>query len=84
MTKPFFLLQYVICVIFIFEGLLLYAIIYVVFSILTTSANYILLYISFKKIQAIAEKETQVKAIRDGREVSIKNTDLLPGDLYIP
>lgn len=56
LTKPFFLFQYGICVIFILEKLYLYAGIYLGFSIITTTINYILLYRSFTKIKDMAER----------------------------
>jgi len=37
------------------------------FSFLTTTINYIMLWISYKKIKEIAEKKIHVKVIRDGR-----------------
>ena len=54
LTKPFFLFQYIICIIFIFEKLVLYTGIYLAFSILTTTINYVLLYRSYMKIKEIA------------------------------
>lgn len=64
LTKPFFLFQYIICIIFIFENLVLYTIVNIVFSVLTTSINYLLLYRSYLKIKEIAERETDVVTIR--------------------
>lgn len=55
MTKPFFLLQYLICIIYFFEKISTFAILMIVFSLVTTTINYILLYISFRKIKEIAE-----------------------------
>ena len=84
LTRPFFLMQYVICVIFAFEKLITYLVIYILFSVLTTTINYILLYISFKKIKDIAEKSTPVTVIRSSQQIIVTNHDLVPGDVVIP
>jgi magnesium-transporting ATPase (P-type) len=84
LTKPFFLFQYVICIIFLFEKLFLYVGVYLGFSFFTTSVNYILLYRSYLKIKEMAEKETDVVTIRGGKRVIVKNHDLVPGDVVIP
>lgn len=36
------------------------------------------------KIKEIAEKETNVVAIREGMRVTVKNHELVPGDVVIP
>jgi len=54
LTKPLFLFQYVICILLIFERLVLFAVINICFSVLTTSINYYLLYRSFTKIKEMA------------------------------
>lgn len=84
LTKPFFLFQYAICIILAFERLYIYTGIYLGFSFVTTSINYILLYRSFVKIRDMAEKETDVIVIRNGNRVTIKNHDLVPGDIVVP
>jgi|JI7StandDraft_1071085.scaffolds.fasta_scaffold108956_1 uncharacterized membrane protein len=65
LLKPFFLLQYIVCAAFIGEGYLTFAILNIVFSIITTSINYILTYISYKKIKDMAEKVVNVKVLRN-------------------
>ncbi len=47
----------------------------------TTTFNYILLYLSFKKIKVMAEKDYEVAVIREGTEKKVKNIELVPGDL---
>ncbi len=84
LTKPFFLFQYLICIIYVLERLYLFAGINIGFSFLTTSINYILLYRSFAKIKAIAEKETEVVVIKEGRRTLVKNHELVPGDVVVP
>lgn len=84
LTKPFFLFQYAICIIYAFQRLYLYTGIYLGFSFFTTTINYILLYRSYIKIKEMAEKETEVTAIRDGVTMKVKNHDLVPGDVVIP
>lgn len=54
LIKPFFLLQYVVCISFILEKNYQFAAIMLVLSFVTTSVNYILLRLSFKKIKEIA------------------------------
>jgi hypothetical protein len=66
MTEPFFLLQYFFCVMFFIMGYSPFAIALLAFSLLTTSINYIMLWISYKKIKEIAEKKIPVKVIRGG------------------
>jgi len=54
LLKPFFLLQYIVCIAFIVQSYITFAIVNILFSIITTSINYILTYISFKKIKDMA------------------------------
>lgn len=53
-------------------------------SVITTSINYILLYISYRKIKEIAEKVVEVEVIRSGKSVNIPSSQLVPGDIFIP
>ena len=53
-------------------------------SLLTASLNYVMYFLSFKKIKEIAEKTYDVKVIREGTIINIKNIELVPGDIYIP
>ena len=43
-----------------------------------------MLYRSYIAIKEIAEKKHEVKVIRSGETKIISNTDLVPGDIYIP
>ena len=54
LTTPFFLLQYIFCVVFIFEGYAPFSIALLFFSFTAATLNYILLYISYSKIKKIA------------------------------
>lgn len=56
MTEPFFFIQYLAAVIYIIEKLSELAILLLGSSVITTSINYILLYISYRKIKEMAEK----------------------------
>lgn len=67
MTEPFFLLQYFFCVMFFVQNYAPFSIALLFFSFLTTTINYIMLWVSYKKIKEIAEKKIDVKVIRDGR-----------------
>lgn len=51
MTEPFFILQYFFCFMFFVQGYAPFAIALLFFSFLTTTINYIMLYISYKKIK---------------------------------
>lgn len=63
---------------------MLFGVLMVFFSWLTTTINYFLLRRSYNKIKETAEKEFLVKVLRDGIFYDIKNVDLVPGDLYQP
>ena len=54
LLKPFFLLQYLVCIAYFVEGYLIFTILNLVFSIITTTINYILTYFSYKKIKEMA------------------------------
>lgn len=56
LTKPFFIFQYIICIIYILQRLNIYTALYLGFSFLTTTINYIMLYRSYTKIKEMAEK----------------------------
>ena len=51
LTKPFFILQYIVCIAFIVERLQLFAILTLALSFVTTTINYVIAYISFLKIK---------------------------------
>ena len=51
---------------------------------ITTSVNYILLRRSYNKIKETAEKEFPIRVLRSGEFSIIKNTELVPGDVYEP
>lgn len=54
LLKPFFLMQYLVCIALIIERLWIFAVLNIFFSLLTTTINYIYTYISFKKIKDLA------------------------------
>lgn len=84
MTKPFFIFQYFVSLVFILERATLFGVLMIAFSLLTTSINYILLVRSYNKIKQTAEKQFPVKVLRSKAFMSIQNIDLVPGDLYVP
>ena len=84
LLKPFFLLQYLVCIAFIIQGLAIFAILNLFFSVLTTTINYVYSYLSYKKIKDMAEKEVTVRVLRDRKMIEILNHDLVPGDLLDP
>jgi hypothetical protein len=67
LTTPFFLLQYVFCFVYFLQGYAAFSIALLVFSIVTTTVNYIMMYISYKRIKEIAERHFKVKVLREGR-----------------
>ena len=71
LLKPFFLLQYIVCVAFIVEGYVTFAVLNIVFSIITTTVNYIMTYISYKKIKDMAEKVVKVKVLRNSEIIEV-------------
>jgi cation-transporting ATPase 13A2 len=56
MTEPFFFIQYLAAVIYIIQKLSELAMLLLGSSVITTSINYIMLYISYRKIKEMAEK----------------------------
>jgi magnesium-transporting ATPase (P-type) len=59
------------------------AILLLVASVVTVSLNYVLLYLSYRKIKDMAEKEHAVVVVRDGEQATISHTDIVPGDVII-
>ena len=84
MTQPFFLFQYFVSLVYILENLVLFGVLMVFFSWLTTTINYVLLRRNYNKIKETAEKEFSVRVLRNGSFYNIKNIDLVPGDIYQP
>lgn len=56
MTKPFFIFQYVVSVVYILQNLAVFGILMFSLSVLTTSVNYCLLFRSYGRIKETAEK----------------------------
>lgn len=84
LLKPFFLLQYLVCIALFIESLLTFAILNLVFSVITTSINYVLTYLSYKKIKDMAEKIIDVRVLRDSHFVEVPCNMLVPGDIIDP
>lgn len=84
LLKPFFLLQYIVCIAFFVQGLTLFAVLNLVFSIITTTINYILTYLSYRKIKDMAEKTINVRVFRDKKFIDIPSNMVVPGDLIDP
>ena len=81
---PFYIMQYLVCAAFIVERITVFAVVMLAFTFLTTTINYIFTYISFKKIQAMAEKIVKVKVRRNNSMVEIDSHEIVPGDLLDP
>lgn len=84
MTEPFFFIQYLASVIYIIVKLTELAVLLLGASVITTSINYILLYISYRKIKEIAEVVVEVEVLRDGSFQRLPSSELVPGDIFIP
>lgn len=53
-------------------------------SFITTSINYILLYVSYRKIKEMAEGVVEVDVVRNGSFLRLPSNELVPGDLIRP
>jgi magnesium-transporting ATPase (P-type) len=84
MTEPFFFIQYLAAVIYIIEKMPELSILLIGASIITTSINYIILYISYRKIKALAEVIVSVSVLRNGNFLQLPSSELVPGDIFIP
>lgn len=60
-------MQYLLCAALIVERLIIFVIVILFFSVFTITINYILLYLGFLKVQALAEKVMRVKVKRNGK-----------------
>ena len=84
MTKPFFIFQYLVSLVYILENVAIFGVLMIIFGFITTSINYILLVRSYGKIKETAEKEIEVTVLRNKKFQTIMNVDLVCGDLYVP
>lgn len=84
LLKPFFLLQYIVCIALFVQKLFTFAILNLVFSVITTSINYIMVYFSYKKIKDMAEKVVKVRVLRNSQFIEVDSHELVPGDLIDP
>lgn len=84
MTKPFFIFQYLVSLVYILENVAIFGVLMIIFGFITTSINYILLVRSYGKIKETAEKEFEVTVLRNKKLQTIMNVDLVCGDLYVP
>ena len=80
----FFILQYITSVIYILEGIVIFAIILLAFSFITTIVNYLMLRSSFVKIKEAAEIYSTVTVVREGVRRKVESRDLAPGDIFVP
>lgn len=54
------------------------------FSLVTTIINYVMLRLSYKKIQEIADKTHLIEVLRGGQKQLVDSSELVPGDLFFP
>lgn len=59
----------------------MFGIINIAFSIVTTTINYIMTYISFKMIKDMAERKIKVRVLRNSEFIEVDSDELVPGDL---
>lgn len=84
MTTPFFVIQDIFSIIYIITGFLAFGVALLALTIITTSVNYVFLYFSYLKIRKMAEKNIEMKVIREGKIEIIDSRELVPGDVIIP
>ena len=84
LLKGFFIMQYVVCATFILERNYQFTGIMLGFSLITTIINYVLLRLSYKKIQEIADKTHLMEVLREGQKLLVDSSELVPGDLFYP
>lgn len=71
MTEPFFFIQYLAAVIYVIEKMPELSILLIGASIITTSINYVILYVSYRKIKEIAETSITVSVLRNGEFIDL-------------
>lgn len=84
MTEPFFFVQYMAAVIYIIEKMPELSVLLIGASVVTTSINYVILYVSYRKIKQIAEVVLTLSVLRDGAFRELPSSELVPGDIFIP
>lgn len=81
LLEPFFLLQYIVVIAYFAEGYVQFGILNIAFSVITTTINYIMTYISYKKIKDMAERKIKVRVLRNSKFTEVDSDELVPGDL---
>lgn len=84
MTEPFFFVQYMAAVIYVIEKMPELSVLLIGASVVTTSINYVILYLSYRKVKQIAEVALSLSVLRDGAFQLLPSSELVPGDLFIP
>jgi P-type Ca2+ transporter type 2C len=84
LTHPFSLMAYLTILIYVLLGLTMFGWILLFSILLTLHINYFLVRSSFKKIKKIAEHSQTVTVIRNGEELEIESSEIVPFDVYIP
>jgi len=83
LTEPLFVLQYCIFAVWIIRYLFTNVAVNLLFCLAVTSVNYLILYHNFNKVKQIAERTFSLKVLRNGEDVSILNSEIVPGDIYV-
>lgn len=81
---PFYILQYIVCVTYFFQKLYTFSISLLVFSFVSATINYLLLYYSYWKIAKLAEKDIRVRVKKGFDFIEVNSSDLVPGDVIEP
>ena len=69
--QPLYILQYIVVCSLAVQGLPLFGIILVLASLITTSGNYVSMYIGKLKIRKMAEKSTKIKVVRSSKQTTV-------------
>jgi magnesium-transporting ATPase (P-type) len=83
MSEPLFLFQYALLLNWFLHRLYWQTLMMATFLFIVVTINYVFLYLNFKKIKDMAEKDFSVKVIRDCIVQEISCALLVPGDLFI-
>ena len=81
---PFYILQYIVCATYFVQKLYTFSISLLVFTFVSTTINYLLLYYSYWKIAKLAEKDIRVRVKKNSTFIEVYSSDLVPGDVIEP
>lgn len=82
--QPFSYIQYIYLTTFILLKNPLIGIFLIAINFVTSTINYIFIWVSFKKIKQMAERREEVEVLREGQWRRTESWGLVPGDIYRP